>query len=45
MHWPTRCATARVAFEIDDIDEFLQRGWSVVAVGDAELVDDQDTLV
>ncbi len=36
---------SRVAFEIDDIDEFLQRGWSVVAVGDAELVDDQDTLV
>ncbi|WP_405068951.1 pyridoxamine 5'-phosphate oxidase family protein [Kribbella sp. NBC_01510] len=36
---------SRVAFEIDDIDEFLQRGWSVVAIGDAELVDDQDTLV
>ncbi len=36
---------SRVAFEIDDIDEFLQSGWSVVAVGDAELVDDPDTLV
>jgi hypothetical protein len=36
---------SRVAFEIDDIDEFLQRGWSVLAVGDAELVDDPDLLV
>jgi len=35
----------RVAFEIDDIDEFMQRGWSVLAVGDAELVDDPDILV
>ncbi|HYJ67739.1 MAG TPA: pyridoxamine 5'-phosphate oxidase family protein [Nocardioidaceae bacterium] len=35
----------RVAFEIDDIDEFMQRGWSVLAVGDAELVDDPDLLV
>jgi nitroimidazol reductase NimA-like FMN-containing flavoprotein (pyridoxamine 5'-phosphate oxidase superfamily) len=35
----------RVAFEIDDIDEFLQSGWSVVAVGDADLVDDPDLLV
>jgi nitroimidazol reductase NimA-like FMN-containing flavoprotein (pyridoxamine 5'-phosphate oxidase superfamily) len=36
---------SRVAFEIDDIDEFLQSGWSVVAVGDADLVDDPDLLV
>ena len=36
---------SRVAFEIDDIDEFLQSGWSVVAVGDAELVDDPETLM
>ncbi len=36
---------AQVAFEIDDIDEFQQRGWSVLAVGDAELVDDPDLLV
>ena len=36
---------SRVAFEIDDIDEFLQGGWSVVAVGDAEVVDDPATLV
>ncbi|MGH3465648.1 MAG: pyridoxamine 5'-phosphate oxidase family protein [Kribbellaceae bacterium] len=35
---------SRVAFEIDDIDEFLQSGWSVVAVGDADLVDDPDLL-
>jgi len=35
---------SRVAFE-DDIDEFLQRGWSVLAVGDADLVDDPDLLV
>ena len=36
---------SRVAFEIDDIDEFLQSGWSVVAVGDADLIDDPDLLV
>jgi nitroimidazol reductase NimA-like FMN-containing flavoprotein (pyridoxamine 5'-phosphate oxidase superfamily) len=34
----------RVAFEIDDIDELLQSGWSVVAVGEADLVDDPDLL-
>lgn len=36
---------SRVAFEIDDIDEFMRRGWSVLVVGDAELVDDPDLLV
>lgn len=36
---------SRVAFQIDDIDEFMQRGWSVLVVGDAELVDDPDLLV
>jgi uncharacterized protein len=35
----------RVAFEIDDVDEFLESGWSVLAVGHAELVDDPDLLV
>lgn len=35
---------SRVAFEIDDVDEFLQSGWSVLAVGDAEFVDDPDLL-
>ena len=36
---------SRVAFEIDDIDEFLQSGWSVLVVGDADLVDDPDLLL
>jgi nitroimidazol reductase NimA-like FMN-containing flavoprotein (pyridoxamine 5'-phosphate oxidase superfamily) len=27
-----------VAFEVDEIDEFLQAAWSVVVVGDAQLV-------
>jgi nitroimidazol reductase NimA-like FMN-containing flavoprotein (pyridoxamine 5'-phosphate oxidase superfamily) len=35
----------RVAFEIDDVDEFLQSGWSVLVVGDAELVEDEKLLV
>jgi uncharacterized protein len=34
----------RVAFEVDDIDEFMQRGWSVLAVGAAEVVDDPELL-
>jgi len=32
---------SRVAFEVDDVDEFLQSGWSVLAVGDAQLVEDE----
>jgi uncharacterized protein len=28
----------QVAFQIDDIDEFLQTGWSVLVVGTAKLV-------
>ena len=36
---------SRVAFEVDEIDEFMQRGWSVLAVGDAEQVNDPDLLV
>ena len=36
---------ARVAFEIDELDEVLQAGWSVLFVGDAELVDDADLLI
>ena len=35
----------RGTFEIDDIDELLQSGWRVVAVGEADLVDDPDLLV
>ena len=29
----------QVAFEVDELDEFLQAGWSVLAVGHAEVVD------
>lgn len=36
---------SRVAFQIDEVDEFLQSGWSVLAVGDADLVDDPEVLV
>lgn len=36
---------SRVAFEVDDIDELMQRGWSVLATGDADLVHDPDLLV
>lgn len=32
---------SRVAFEVDDVDEFLQSGWSVLVVGDAQLVEDE----
>jgi uncharacterized protein len=35
----------RVAFEIDEIDDFLQGGWSVLIVGDADLVEDEDLIV
>jgi len=30
----------RVAFEVDDVDEFLQAGWSVLVVGPAQLLSD-----
>lgn len=33
----------RVAFEIDEFDEYLQSGWSVLAVGTARF-DDEDEL-
>ena len=34
-----RCAVdQRVAFQIDDIDEFHQTGWSVLVVGTAKLI-------
>jgi hypothetical protein len=29
----------RVAFEVDDIDEFVETGWSVLVVGRAQAVD------
>ena len=42
--WKADTVHSRVAFEVDDIDEFMQRGWSVLAISDAELVDDPDLL-
>jgi nitroimidazol reductase NimA-like FMN-containing flavoprotein (pyridoxamine 5'-phosphate oxidase superfamily) len=35
---------APAAFEVDDIDEFLESGWSVVVTGTATYVDDPDDL-
>jgi uncharacterized protein len=36
---------SQVAFEVDDVDEFLQGGWSVLVTGHAELVEDPKLLV
>jgi nitroimidazol reductase NimA-like FMN-containing flavoprotein (pyridoxamine 5'-phosphate oxidase superfamily) len=36
---------SRVAFEVDDVDEFLLAGWSVLVAGHAELVEDPKMLV
>lgn len=35
----------RVAFEVDELDDGMCTGWSVLAVGYAEMVDDPDELV
>jgi nitroimidazol reductase NimA-like FMN-containing flavoprotein (pyridoxamine 5'-phosphate oxidase superfamily) len=35
---------ARVAFQLDDVDEFYQSGWSVLVVGHAHRIDDPDEL-
>jgi nitroimidazol reductase NimA-like FMN-containing flavoprotein (pyridoxamine 5'-phosphate oxidase superfamily) len=35
---------ARAAFEVDEIDDFLQCGWSVLALGQAHYVDDPGDL-
>ncbi|MEU9044945.1 MULTISPECIES: pyridoxamine 5'-phosphate oxidase family protein [unclassified Kitasatospora] len=35
---------AVVSFEVDHIDEYLGRGWSVLALGPAHYVDDPDEL-
>jgi nitroimidazol reductase NimA-like FMN-containing flavoprotein (pyridoxamine 5'-phosphate oxidase superfamily) len=35
----------RVSFQIDDVDDFFQAGWSVLVVGTAELVDPHEALV
>jgi nitroimidazol reductase NimA-like FMN-containing flavoprotein (pyridoxamine 5'-phosphate oxidase superfamily) len=31
-----------VAFEVDDIDDFLEAGWSVVVTGTAELLTEEE---
>jgi nitroimidazol reductase NimA-like FMN-containing flavoprotein (pyridoxamine 5'-phosphate oxidase superfamily) len=35
----------RVAFEIDEIESDMHRGWSVLVVGTAQLIDDVDDVV
>ncbi|MBA2559180.1 MAG: pyridoxamine 5'-phosphate oxidase family protein [Propionibacteriales bacterium] len=35
-------ADARVAFQVDEIDDFLQCGWSVLVVGQAHHIPDPD---
>lgn len=34
----------RVSFQVDDVEEFLRAGWSVLVMGTAELVDPHDAL-
>lgn len=34
----------RVAFEVDELDEYLQGGWSVLVVGQADFVEDDDDV-
>jgi uncharacterized protein len=34
----------RVAFEVDELDDFLEGGWSVLVVGQAEFVEDDEDL-
>jgi nitroimidazol reductase NimA-like FMN-containing flavoprotein (pyridoxamine 5'-phosphate oxidase superfamily) len=38
----TRALRAPVAFEIDDVDEATQTGWSVLVTGRAEVISDYD---
>ncbi|HEU5483785.1 MAG TPA: pyridoxamine 5'-phosphate oxidase family protein, partial [Microlunatus sp.] len=33
-----------VAFEVDDIDDFLEAGWSVVVSGTAELLSEEELV-
>jgi nitroimidazol reductase NimA-like FMN-containing flavoprotein (pyridoxamine 5'-phosphate oxidase superfamily) len=40
----TRAWSTRLAFEVDHIDYERQRGWSVVATGPGELVEDEEDL-
>ena len=37
-----RCVGHPVAFEVDDIDDFLEAGWSVVVAGTATLLTEAD---
>jgi hypothetical protein len=37
-----RAVTTAVAFEVDDIDDFLEAGWSVVVSGTAELLTEEE---
>jgi nitroimidazol reductase NimA-like FMN-containing flavoprotein (pyridoxamine 5'-phosphate oxidase superfamily) len=37
-----RAVTTTVAFEVDDIDDFLEAGWSVVVTGTAELLTEEE---
>jgi nitroimidazol reductase NimA-like FMN-containing flavoprotein (pyridoxamine 5'-phosphate oxidase superfamily) len=37
-----RAVTTAVAFEVDDIDDFLEAGWSVVVTGTAELLTEEE---
>lgn len=40
-----RHATGLVAFEIDEIDEFIESGWSVLVRGSAAEVSPEDVLI
>lgn len=37
-----RAVDTAVAFEVDDIDDFLEAGWSVVITGTAELLSEEE---
>lgn len=37
-----RAVDTAVAFEVDDIDDFLEAGWSVVVSGTAELLSEEE---
>lgn len=37
-----RAVNSAVAFEVDDIDDFLEAGWSVVVTGTAELLSEEE---
>ncbi|WP_234426219.1 pyridoxamine 5'-phosphate oxidase family protein, partial [Streptomyces kebangsaanensis] len=41
---PATAVGNEVAFEVDHVDETMSRGWSVLAVGRAEAVDDPEAV-